>query len=96
MAVVTRDVPPYAVVAGTPARLIRMRFLDAVIERMLAVQWWQYNLLDFAIDLSDPMRALDAIEAAAADGLQPYAPEPLNLATEARRFRKAQRMQQAA
>lgn len=97
MAVVTRDVPPYAVVAGTPARVIRMRFPDAVIERMLALRWWQYNLLDLAIDHSDPLRALDAIEEAVAAGLQPYAPEPLNLAAEARRFRKAQRrMLQAA
>ncbi|NYT40621.1 CatB-related O-acetyltransferase [Sphingomonas sp. R-74633] len=91
MSVVTRDVPPYAVVAGTPARLIRMRFPDAVIERMLALRWWQYNLLDLAIDHTDPMQALDAIEAAIEAGLQPYAPEPMNLAAEARSFRKAQR-----
>lgn len=97
MAVVTRDVPPYGVVAGTPARVIRMRFPDALIERMLSLRWWQYNLLDLAIDHGDPMRALDAIEEAVAAGLQPYAPEPLNLAAEARRFRKAQRrMPQAA
>ncbi|HWU95173.1 MAG TPA: CatB-related O-acetyltransferase, partial [Sphingomonas sp.] len=63
MAVVTRDVPAYAVVAGTPARVIRMRFPDAVIERMLALRWWQYNLLDLALDHTDPTRALDAIEA---------------------------------
>jgi virginiamycin A acetyltransferase len=95
-AVVTRDVPPYAIVGGSPARLIRMRFPDPVIERMLAVQWWRYNLLDLDVDLTDPMRALDAIEARIAAGLQPYAPEPLDLAGEARRFRRASRRANAA
>lgn len=39
-AVVTKPVPPYAVVAGNPARIIRHRFDDAVISRLLAVRWW--------------------------------------------------------
>ena len=90
-AVVTRDVPPYAIVGGSPARVIRMRFPDAVIERMLAVQWWRYNILDLDLDLTDPMRALDTIEAHVAAGLQPYAPLRINLIAEAQRFRKAQR-----
>ncbi len=90
-AVVTRDVPPYAIVGGSPARIIRMRFPDAVIERMLAVQWWRYNILELDIDLTDPMRALDAIEARIAAGLQPYAPAKLNLLAEVRQFRKLQR-----
>lgn len=46
-AVVTRDVPPYAVVGGVPAKLIRFRFSDAVIERLLASQWWRYRVSDF-------------------------------------------------
>jgi virginiamycin A acetyltransferase len=90
-AVVTHDVPAYAIVGGSPARIIRMRFPDPVIERMLAVQWWRYNILDLDLDLTDPMRALDAIEAAVAAGLQPYAPPRLNLLAEVRQFRKLQR-----
>ncbi|MGL4975130.1 MAG: CatB-related O-acetyltransferase [Bosea sp. (in: a-proteobacteria)] len=39
-AVVTRDVDPYTVVAGNPARVIRMRFSDTVIARLLASEWW--------------------------------------------------------
>jgi len=35
-AVVTRDVPPYAVVAGNPARVVRFRFAPEIIERLLA------------------------------------------------------------
>ena len=38
--VVTRDVPPYAVVAGAPARLIRYRFEEPVIRRLEELQWW--------------------------------------------------------
>jgi acetyltransferase-like isoleucine patch superfamily enzyme len=39
-AVVTQDVPPYAVVGGNPARVIRMRFDAGVVERLLASRWW--------------------------------------------------------
>ncbi len=39
-AVVVRDVPPFAIVAGNPARVIRMRFDDATIEALLRVRWW--------------------------------------------------------
>jgi acetyltransferase-like isoleucine patch superfamily enzyme len=40
-AVVTKDVPPYAVVAGNPAKVIRMRFDDATVTRLLASRWWE-------------------------------------------------------
>lgn len=39
-AVVTRDVPPYAIVAGNPARLVRLRLPEAQIERLLETRWW--------------------------------------------------------
>ncbi|MGB3555620.1 MAG: CatB-related O-acetyltransferase, partial [Jannaschia sp.] len=39
-AVVTRDVPPYAVVAGNPATIVRTRFDDGLVARLLAVAWW--------------------------------------------------------
>lgn len=40
--VVTRDVEPYTVVAGNPARPIRKRFDDEVIERLLQIRWWDW------------------------------------------------------
>ena len=41
-AVVARDVPPYAIVVGNPARVVKRRFADAVIERLLAIRWWDW------------------------------------------------------
>lgn len=41
-AVVAADVPPYTVVAGNPAKPVRHRFPEAVIERLLQVAWWNW------------------------------------------------------
>lgn len=41
--VVTRDVPPYAVVVGNPARIVRYRFPPDLRERLLRVQWWRWS-----------------------------------------------------
>lgn len=43
-AVVTKDVPPYAVVGGVPAKIIKYRFSSEIIERLNVIQWW--NLPD--------------------------------------------------
>lgn len=43
MSVVARDVPPYAIVVGNPARIVRQRFPEPVIERLLRVRWWDWT-----------------------------------------------------
>ena len=45
--VVTKDVPPYAVVAGVPARIIKYRFSEIEIENLTEIQWWNYAYTDF-------------------------------------------------
>lgn len=40
---VARDVPPYAVVVGNPARIVRMRFSDETVAELLAIRWWDWD-----------------------------------------------------
>lgn len=42
-AVVTHDVPPYAIVAGVPARILRYRFDEKTIADLLELKWWELN-----------------------------------------------------
>ena len=53
-AVVTRDVDPFMIVAGCPAKPLRARFAPAIIDRLLTLSWWDWDharlrqaLLDF-------------------------------------------------
>ncbi len=39
-AVVTKDIPPYAIAAGIPAKIIRYRFNNEVISKLLKSKWW--------------------------------------------------------
>lgn len=61
--VVTKDVPPYAVVAGVPAQIRRYRFSEKIIERLLRVKWWDLELSDLSgLPFRDVERCLDLIE----------------------------------
>lgn len=42
-AVVTKDVPDYAIVAGVPAKIIRFRFENLIINKLLKLEWWNWN-----------------------------------------------------
>ena len=42
--VVVKDVPPYAIVGGNPANIIRLRFSDEQIEILLASEWWNWPI----------------------------------------------------
>ena len=55
--VVTHDVPPYAIVAGNPAKVVKMRFDEFTVRRLLKAAWW-----DWPVDKIS--RNLDAIRGA--------------------------------
>ncbi|MGE6380081.1 Vat family streptogramin A O-acetyltransferase [Shewanella baltica] len=42
--VVTKDVPPYAVVGGNPATVIKLRFEQDVIDKLVAIAWWDWPI----------------------------------------------------
>ncbi|OWJ67890.1 DapH/DapD/GlmU-related protein [Inquilinus limosus] len=58
-AVVTRDVAPYTIVAGSPARPIRRRVTEAVEARLMALAWWDWPHDRLRTALQD-FRTLDA------------------------------------
>jgi acetyltransferase-like isoleucine patch superfamily enzyme len=66
--VVTRDIPPYAIAVGNPARVIRYRFSPEVIERLQSSQWWNWSddlirervALLTTVDAESFLNALDA------------------------------------
>jgi acetyltransferase-like isoleucine patch superfamily enzyme len=69
-AVVSRDVAPFAVVGGVPARVLRYRFPADMIRRLVELRWWDYDLgtVRDVIDYSDLERATVMLEAMKARG----------------------------
>lgn len=63
-AVVTKDVPPFMIVAGCPAMPLRARFSASVIDRLLALAWWDWDhtRLRDALDDFRSMRAEEFLE----------------------------------
>jgi len=74
-AVVTRDVPPYAIVAGVPAKVVRYRFDEEIIACLERLQWWDYgvNALE-GVSFENIRTALDQIEANIVGGAQRWRP----------------------
>jgi phosphonate metabolism protein (transferase hexapeptide repeat family) len=60
-AIVTRDVEPYAIVAGVPARFMRWRFEPKISERIISLAWWDWEHDRLATAVDD-MRLLNAGE----------------------------------
>ena len=61
--VVTKDVAPFSIVAGVPAKLIKMRFSPEIIERIQTLAWWQYNLLPYQVSWNELESTLTQLEA---------------------------------
>lgn len=82
-AVVTRDVPPYAVVAGNPGRIVRYRFPPEVVAELLELQWWRYDYNAFAgVDPRDVGGSVRTLRRLVEGGLEEFRPEVLELTPE--------------
>lgn len=66
--VVTRDVEPYTIVGGNPARPLRQRFPKEVIAELLEIRWWEWDAARITRNLESIVSAdLDMLRAAARD-----------------------------
>jgi phosphonate metabolism protein (transferase hexapeptide repeat family) len=54
--VVTKDVPPFAIVVGNPGRVLRPRFSERVIEQLLQIAWWDWEHARIGTALNDIRR----------------------------------------
>lgn len=60
--IVTKDIPPYAIYAGNPAKLIRYRFSQEIINKLLEIEWWdkpENELLKLSKYIKDPIQFLN-------------------------------------
>jgi len=83
--VVTRDVPPFSMAVGSPAKVIRQRFSDPIVERLMALQWWNYDLAPWRdrLDFSQVEATLECLEDALACGtLHPLVPDSFALSVQ--------------
>lgn len=88
-AVVTHDVPPYAIVVGTPAKVLRLRAPEPLVERLLKLQWWRYDLAPHKreLDFRSLERSTATLETLLAAGrLQTLRPPTFRLTRAAGRF----------
>jgi len=63
--VVTKDILPYSIVGGVPAKVIKSRFPDDICEWMLKIQWWDFSdqkLEKYASCFSDPIEFIQRIQ----------------------------------
>ena len=72
--VVVKDVPPYAIVGGNPAKVIKYRFPPHIIKALLRIKWWDWSLdkihdnfkyfndVEKFISLHDPLKDFDTLE----------------------------------
>jgi len=63
--VVTKDVEPYTIVAGCPARVIRKRFDDYIIDKLQEIKWWEFEdkeLCQYAQYVTNPKEFIERVK----------------------------------
>ena len=64
-AIVTKNVPDYAIVVGSPAKVIRYRFSHEIIEKLLQIKWWDHSdkeIQELAKHITSPEEFIKMIE----------------------------------
>lgn len=78
-AVVTRDVAPYAVVVGNPARVVKFRVPEDLIAEFLRIRWWRFAPWQLGeVPFHDPHGALAGLDRIASSS-EPYQPDVVRL-----------------
>lgn len=73
--IVTRDVLPFQIVGGVPAKVIKMRFSEELVSRIQNLSWWDYHFHKFkGLDASDPESFVSRLEEMVDVGLEKYSP----------------------
>lgn len=80
-AVVTKDVPEYAVVAGVPAKIIKYRFDSSTIQRLNTIKWYEYAFWDLSdVNFSDINRAIiDISDLVISKRIEKYKPKCIDM-----------------
>lgn len=77
--VVTKDVPPYAIVVGNPGKIIRYRFSQEIIDELLKLKWWNYDISEFGeVDFDNIEKAISQLRRILPN-LSMYKPKVLDL-----------------
>lgn len=61
-AIINKDIPPYAVAVGNPARVVRYRFSKGVIEELLASKWWEKSIEEILPHIDEFQRPYETRE----------------------------------
>ena len=78
--VVTKDVEPYSIVGGVPARHIRFRFDIETVAELLELRWWRFSPNDLTgVPFDDVNEAISEIGRRIDQGMQPYQPKRLTV-----------------
>jgi acetyltransferase-like isoleucine patch superfamily enzyme len=79
-AVVTKDVPSYAIVAGCPAMIKRYRFTDDIIDELERTQWWKFSLRQLRnVDPTEPLSFIEIARELTENKTNEYTPILINL-----------------
>jgi len=86
--VVTKDVPPYAIVGGNPAKIIRFRFEEALRSDLLELRWWRFSYTHIAdLPFDQPASFVSKLAQWEAAGIvAEYRPDPVDVCALVREY----------